>query len=360
MAYLHGRTHALQLGHPGGVCPSPDKPQTMTIVHSNGIHSTRIQFCFSTLQAPKTFFTFQVLDKFLNHHLVSTRSAFQYLGSLRHLTDGAFTTAVQDLYKQFCCATQVWRCLCADKWSGKAFDLSQYFPHWKSDNIVVFCPCCPEDGINTEEGWERTPEELRHLIQQQLTANGNFHLNRYKKTSKDEKGDNISLLNDCVSGYFLSWESMQQHLAIAPKTNEKSTCNYLKVVNNQDKKKFKNMSMTGIVGVQCSHVFMLSAMDLMAGEGFTYTDKAIAHTFSLTRHNMDHCHYGSYNDCLAYNCNCQYCVDMRPQFKKMCPELLHIVNRLQFAISPMHLPDHKDECMFLFSVAYMICIGQFK
>ncbi|KAL0068273.1 hypothetical protein AAF712_004660 [Marasmius tenuissimus] len=365
MACLHDGTHALQLGHPGGICPSPDKPQTMTIVHSNGIHGTRIRFCFcngrpdpvdqcmkarlfpATLQAPKTFFTFQVLNEFLNHHLVSGRSAFQYLGGLRHLTDGAFTAAVQDPYKQFCRATQVWRHLCADKWSGKAFDLSQHFPHRKPDNVIVFCPCCPEDGINTEEGWEQTPEELRHLVQRQLTAD-------------DEKGDNVSLLNDCVSGYFPSRESMRQHLAIAPKTNEKSTCNYLKVVNNQDKKKFKNMSVTGIVGVQCSHVFMLSAVDLTASEGFTYTNKAIAHAFSHTRHDRDHCHYGSCDDCLAYDCNCQYCVNMRPRFEKTCPELLHIVNHLRFAIGPMHLPDHKDECMFLFSAAYMICIGQFN
>ncbi|KAL0056564.1 hypothetical protein AAF712_016832 [Marasmius tenuissimus] len=113
MACLRGGTHTLQLGHPGGICPSPDGPQTMTVVHTNGVHGTRVRMCFcngrpdpveqsmnarlfpATLQAPRTFFTFQLLDEYLNHHLASERSAFAYLGGLRQLTDGAFTSAVQ-------------------------------------------------------------------------------------------------------------------------------------------------------------------------------------------------------------------------------------------------------------------------
>ncbi|KAK1221214.1 hypothetical protein PQX77_015973 [Marasmius sp. AFHP31] len=346
MACLREGTHALQLGHSGGICPSPDGPQTVTIVHTNGIHGTRLQICFcnghpdpvaqsmnarlfpGTLQAPRTFFTFQVLDEYLNHHLASEKSTYAYLGGLRQLTDGAFTSAVQDLYKQFRQATLIWRRLY---------------------------------GINTEDGWERTPKDLRHLVQRQFTADGNFHLNRYKKSTKDEKGDDISLLSDCVTGFFPSKESMQKHLAVAPpKNTEKSTCNYLKVVNNQDKKKFKNMAVTGIVGVQCSHVFMLSAVDLTAGEGFTYTNKAFAHAISHTHHDRDDSHFGSCDDCLAYDCNCQYCVNMWSHFEKTCPEILHIARRLCFTIGPMHLPDHKDECMFLFSAAYMICMGEFN
>ncbi|KAK1230542.1 hypothetical protein PQX77_006367 [Marasmius sp. AFHP31] len=379
MACLREGTHALQLGHPGGICPSPDDPQNVTIVHTNGIHGTQLRMCFcngrpdlvaqsmnarlfpGTLQAPRTFFTFQVLDKYLNHHLASEKSTYAYLGGLRQLTDGAFTSAVQDPYKQFRRATLIWRRLCADKWSGKAHDLGHFFPHRKPDNIIVFCLCCPEDGINTEDRWERTPKDLRHLVQQQFTADGNFHLNRYKKSTKDEKGDDISLLSDCVTGFFPSKESMQKHLAVAPpKNTEKSTCNYLKVVNNQDKKKYKNMAVTGIVGVQCSHVFMLSAVDLTAGEGFTYTDKAFAHAISHTRRDCNNSHFSSCDGCLAYDCNCQYCVNMRSRFEKTCPEILHIVRCLRFTIGPMHLPDHKDECMFLFSAAYMICMGEFN
>jgi hypothetical protein len=40
-------------------------------------------------------------------------------------------------------------------------------------------------------------------------------------------------------------------------------CNYLKVVNKQNKKQFKNMAITGTVNCQCSHVFILSSVDLL-------------------------------------------------------------------------------------------------
>ncbi|KAJ7811336.1 hypothetical protein B0H14DRAFT_2606597 [Mycena olivaceomarginata] len=56
----------------------------------------------------------------------------------------------------------------------------------------------------------------------------------------------------------------------------KSTCNYLKVVNKQDKKKFKNMAITGTVNCQCSHVFILSSVDLPHAERFANADYALA------------------------------------------------------------------------------------
>jgi hypothetical protein len=47
---------------------------------------------------------------------------------------------------------------------------------------------------------------------------------------------------------------------------QKSTCTYLKAVNKQDKKKFKNMDITGTVNIQCSHVFIQSSVDMQFGE----------------------------------------------------------------------------------------------
>ncbi|KAJ7936390.1 hypothetical protein B0H13DRAFT_1853452 [Mycena leptocephala] len=63
-------------------------------------------------------------------------------------------------------------------------------------------------------------------------------------------------------GYFPLDSEYQEYLKSVPKSTEKSACNYHKVVNKQDKKKFKNMVITGTVNCQCSHVFMLSCVDL--------------------------------------------------------------------------------------------------
>ncbi|KAJ7803854.1 hypothetical protein B0H14DRAFT_2384231 [Mycena olivaceomarginata] len=37
--------HVIQLGHHGGPCPAPSNPLMFTIVHGNGVHSTKIAFC---------------------------------------------------------------------------------------------------------------------------------------------------------------------------------------------------------------------------------------------------------------------------------------------------------------------------
>jgi hypothetical protein len=51
---------------------------------------------------------------------------------------------------------------------------------------------------------------------------------------------------------------------------QKSTCSYLNAVNKQDRKKFKNMEITGIVNIQCSHVFIKSSVDLQLGERYVH------------------------------------------------------------------------------------------
>lgn len=47
---------------------------------------------------------------------------------------------------------------------------------------------------------------------------------------------------------------------------QKSTCNYLKAVNNQDRSKMANKDVTGVVHAQCSHVVIQSTVDLQLGE----------------------------------------------------------------------------------------------
>ncbi|KAL0568932.1 hypothetical protein V5O48_013043 [Marasmius crinis-equi] len=371
MACLLGDTFFLQLGHGGGPCPNPGNAQTVTVVHTNGIHGTRIKMCYcngtpnameqfmrarlfpATLQAPKTLFTFQVLNEFQKHSLVSKQSTYDYLGALRHLTDGAFAASVQDPYKPLLRVTNIWRRLTADKWNGRAFQLYKAFPNRKPNSIVIFCPACPEHGFNTEARWELTPEQFRHLVQRLWFADGNFHLNSYDKSKRQgTHGENVSLLNCEGAGYFPPEGEMKEYLAIAPKNVEKSTCNYLKAVNNQDKKKFKNMSVSGVVAVACSHVFVLSAVDLTAGEGFIFTDKAFQHAHAHTCNNREPGHRCSCDEVFGYDCNCQYCVNMRKRFAVTCPELVPLVDRLRFVIGPLHLKDHKAECTENFSASY--------
>jgi hypothetical protein len=105
---------ALQLGHHGRDCsvvqPS-EAPILFTVTHTNGLHSTQVRFCGhqdnnrvtqlmdarlfpSTFTTPASAFTFQVLKEFQIHSLESKVAAFDYVGSLRRLTDNAFPADV--------------------------------------------------------------------------------------------------------------------------------------------------------------------------------------------------------------------------------------------------------------------------
>jgi hypothetical protein len=53
---------------------------------------------------------------------------------------------------------------------------------------------------------------------------------------------------------------------------QKSTCTHIKAVNYQDKKKFKNMDITGTVNIQCSDVYIKSTVDLQFGERYASAD----------------------------------------------------------------------------------------
>lgn len=93
-------------------CTNPGPRNLVTIVHTNGIHSTFIAFCHcpghadevtqcmkarlfpATARRPRTMMTFQVLDEFHEHQMTSKKGAYDYIEALRRLTDGAFTLDV--------------------------------------------------------------------------------------------------------------------------------------------------------------------------------------------------------------------------------------------------------------------------
>ena len=51
------------------------------------------------------------------------------------------------------------------KRSGQAHGIDQFFLHRPKGSMAVPCPACPEPGVNMEEGWDLTDEELRFVFQ---------------------------------------------------------------------------------------------------------------------------------------------------------------------------------------------------
>ncbi|KAJ7852712.1 hypothetical protein B0H13DRAFT_1904487 [Mycena leptocephala] len=168
----------------------------------------------ATTKDPHTAFTVNMLKEFQLHNLESKKAAYDYIGAIRRLSDNSFTADVA-------------RC-------GQLHGIDILIPHRPAGNLLVWCPACPEPGFNSDPNCPTTPVHLRQ-----------------------------------DSEY-------QQYLKSVPTSTAKATCNYLEVVNKQDKKKFKNMAITGTVNCQCSHVFILSCVDLPHAERFANSGYALA------------------------------------------------------------------------------------
>ena len=185
------------LGHAGDICPSTlgdDGGIRFIVVDVNGIHTTRLRFCScpgsgtharqltkarlfpATIERPETAFTFDVLKQFHIHCFESKRSAFDYIGALRRMTDNTGTEVVpvrllsysvylsnicgQDPYSQFLRVVRIWRVLTMEKHSGQVHTVDGVTPHVLG-SLLVRCPACPRPLINMDPNWEQINESHR-------------------------------------------------------------------------------------------------------------------------------------------------------------------------------------------------------
>ena len=58
----------------------------------------------------------------------------------------------------------------------------------------------------------------------------------------------------------------QETIKQSSEFDQKSSCTYLKSVNHQNKSRFANLAVTGVVDVQCDHSIVRSVVDLQKGE----------------------------------------------------------------------------------------------
>ncbi|KAJ7838667.1 hypothetical protein B0H14DRAFT_2588497, partial [Mycena olivaceomarginata] len=392
--------YPLELGHMGTVCKNRLASVPFVVTAETGVQRLDISFCGEAGQLlnarlfPCTFkdiesaITFNALKQFQIHHLESKVAAMDYCGSLRRLTDNAFTASVpgaalmifQDMYENFLRCSHWWGVLTTRIRSGQEHGIDKLLVHRPMGNTVLYCPSCPEPDFNMDPKLPiQLPPELRHLKQQRSTLDGNFHCTMSTKNS-DPKS--YSLYKG--SGFFPTDAILKEQLAKAPATVEKSTCNYLKAVNNQDKKKFKNMEITGIVNVQCSHVFVQASVDLQFGERYANVDLALA---IAIRQKLSECHRGEVtfsfvdddddiddddidDDAIAadgidrvmsYDAACQYSVNIVERFKKNenLRDLVPIVKKLRWAVPALHIQGHQEDCMYKFATSYMMATGHF-
>ncbi|CAA7262273.1 unnamed protein product [Cyclocybe aegerita] len=378
---LREKGYAIHLSHNGNVCPNPasDTDIFFHLIDVNSVHHTKIQFCGcpgalerpfqllkhrlfpATLRQPKTAFTFRTLKTFHILHLELKVAAYDFIRSLRRLTDNMFAHKIPDPYPQFRLVVRVWRLLTATKRLGQVHGIDMLLPNRPAGNLSVYCPACPEPEVNMEPNWQKTLIEYRHLNQTQHTLDSNHHANKFIKNTDP---DNVSLFGGraCFPDDAIFQAYLKSQPANLP---EKTTCSYLNAVNKQNRKKFNNMDITGIVNAQCGHVFVKSSVDLQLGERFANTDYALAmaiRQYTAQSHDAGRFKCSFITSCdhlISYDISCAYWVNMVDRFKRNFPDLVDTIRRIRFLIPLVHVQNHKDNCMYQFSSAYTDGTGHF-
>ena len=150
------------------------------VVHSNGLHHIGMVSCqchgedvlpldlFAAQLLPasfkriRTLFTAQVLDTFRLCNLELKASAYQFYQLLRRLTRPMAPAEVLNLYREFRRMSRLWRWMKKLKWAGYAGGTTPV-SEVKDGELSVFCPACPQPGINIPENWKDDP--ARHVKQ---------------------------------------------------------------------------------------------------------------------------------------------------------------------------------------------------
>ncbi|KAH6910251.1 hypothetical protein BKA70DRAFT_1100708 [Coprinopsis sp. MPI-PUGE-AT-0042] len=346
---LHPQPH-IQLGHAGGPCPNsfPDNLRhEFLIVDTNGIHSTRLRFCTcqgsdthvaqlmkaslfpATFVKPKTAFTFVVLKQFHIHHLESAESAYSFIAALQRFTDSFFFNDAADPYDQFRDVFKMWKILLAEKHYGHNHNIDTVLVDRPRGHLATGCPSCSEQNVNTDRSvsW---PKEFRHLKQIRLTLDGNYHANHLIKHSDPNHESFFE-----GRAFFPPPELWKQVVdGIGLDIDEKPACAYLKAVSKQVTKKFIGCDLSGVVNIQCPHVFIISTVNLKRGE-------------KLRRPHTD----DDVSTVVSYDIVCSWHVNVEGRMKEQYSDVYPFFKDCQYTIPLLHIQNHQDNCTYLYSSA---------
>jgi len=155
--------------------PNPLLASYLRVVHTNGIHDIAMVSCEccgsdnlpsdllaarllpTSFDRIKTLFTAQLLDIFRLSNLELKASAYQFYQLLRRLTLPTAPAEVADLYREFRRMSRLWRWMKRLKWGGYGFP-NRKANDVKAGELALFCPACPQPGINIPDDWMEDPE----------------------------------------------------------------------------------------------------------------------------------------------------------------------------------------------------------
>ncbi|KAI9429637.1 hypothetical protein H4582DRAFT_2114301 [Lactarius indigo] len=310
----------------------------ITIVNQTGVFDMDVLFCIcpnagaddeqllqagifpSTFKQIETAFTFSVLDDFLADNLECKTTAQQYYSKLQSITNRMFPDHVPNLYKQLLRASRQW---------DPANDGS----------MAIFCPACPQPGINLPDDWkDRYNDEpyafIKHLIRT-FIMDGNFSAEHMRCRTGEA---DIPL--SAGMAFMANPNSYKAHLHSGQEISQPSTCNTYRAIEQANSSR-PHLDVTGIGATACCHGFFVptSVVDFQKGESLC---KALSY-------NMEDIPVAL----VMYDIMCQYGVHFRERVEKS-PELsLSSSLQLRTGIGLFHIHGHQDSCLPCFSPSYI-------
>ncbi|EIW73782.1 hypothetical protein CONPUDRAFT_29248, partial [Coniophora puteana RWD-64-598 SS2] len=288
-------------------------------------------------KAPRTAFTFDVLNDFMVANLETKVAPNAYWRRLMRVTNTIHPDVIPDRYRELTRCARQWLRLTTRQQHGHGYGLHD--EETAVGSLAPFCMACPQPGKNLPEDWKNTGPKWMHY--QHLVLDGNFkQQNLHMRRPENDVGFADGL------AYTVNKEKYEAHLASTENNYARSTCNNHRAV--QSKRHTNHLQSTGIVSVACARHggFVPNATaDLKAGEKQANSD-AVASNAGWQWPLL-------LGIILYYDIMCQYIINFAKRMKKSkhlsWPDGVELIP----AIGLFHVHGHKDECVAKFSPTFI-------
>ncbi|KAF8264207.1 hypothetical protein EI94DRAFT_1703402 [Lactarius quietus] len=309
----------------GWTCTAVSGNSLFTVVDWGGVFDMEVIFCICSHGGDKdaqllrselfpamfkqieTLFTFSVLEDFVTDNLECKTTTQQYYSKLQIMTNRMFPNNVPNQYKQLLRVSWQWWDLKNRMESGGS--------HLKKGEamsngaMAIFCPACPQLGINLPDEWKATYTPLRDELIWTFIMDGNFSAEHMRHQSGER---DISL--SAGMAFMANPEVYKAHLWSGQETSQPSTCNTYRAIE-QANTSCAHLDVTGIGATVCCHGFFVptSVVDFQKGERQINMDYSICKALSFNMKDIPVA-------LVMYDVMCQYWVHFQKRVKNS-PEL---------------------------------------
>ncbi|KAJ7604794.1 hypothetical protein DFH06DRAFT_1150853 [Mycena polygramma] len=302
----------------------------------------------ATHEYPRSAATLAMLDFFLMQTLQAKTTMYDFYTALEKSTD---STGVKppNRYREFLRMVREYRHLLMLKRAGRGH-CERGVAGTKPGELALRCPACPRPGVNLPDDWESAPPELRFLYTIFLALDACFRLKR-RLVSSDLRDPGLGT----GWAYFVEQDPYRKYLLTVTNQKEMSTCSGLAALDYANTKFSHGYSSTGVgMGVCARHEFVqpTGVGDLQKGERYANMDWI----FAALRRWID----SRLFSVVSYDIVCQWWKSLVERLAVL-PALVRLQLVLaitRFVIPKMHIHSHTLACQLLYSLNFLLGVGQ--